>query len=73
MQPLNSITDGKKLTVSPSRAKDAVAAMIRRLAHRNANVQLYTLEVSLAAPGPEQQALTLCDLASKCIITKLRS
>lgn len=27
------------------RAKDAVAAMIRRLAHRNANVQLYTLEV----------------------------
>lgn len=28
-----------------SRAKDAVAAMIKRLAHRNANVQLYTLEV----------------------------
>ena len=27
------------------RAKDAVAAMIKRLAHRNANVQLYTLEV----------------------------
>lgn len=26
-------------------AKDAVAAMIKRLAHRNANVQLYTLEV----------------------------
>ena len=29
-----------------SRSKDAVAAMIKRLAHRNANVQLYTLEVS---------------------------
>jgi signal transducing adaptor molecule len=27
------------------RAKDVVAAMIKRLAHRNANVQLYTLEV----------------------------
>lgn len=25
--------------------KDAVSAMIKRLAHRNANVQLYTLEV----------------------------
>lgn len=30
-----------------TRAKDAVAAMIKRLAHRNANVQLYTLEVCL--------------------------
>lgn len=29
------------------RAKDAVAALIKRLAHRNANVQLYTLEVQL--------------------------
>jgi hypothetical protein len=28
-----------------SSAKDAVAALIKRLAHRNANVQLYTLEV----------------------------
>lgn len=27
------------------RPKDAVASMIKRLAHRNANVQLYTLEV----------------------------
>ena len=26
-------------------AKDVVAALIKRLAHRNANVQLYTLEV----------------------------
>lgn len=29
-----------------SGAKDAVAAMIKRLAHRNANVQLYTLELA---------------------------
>jgi hypothetical protein len=28
------------------RPKDVVAALIKRLAHRNANVQLYTLEVS---------------------------
>ena len=28
--------------------KDAVAAMIKRLAHRNANVQLYTLELANA-------------------------
>lgn len=26
-------------------SKDAVQSMIKRLAHRNANVQLYTLEV----------------------------
>ena len=32
-------------TYHSPRAKDAVAAMIKRLAHRNANVQLYTLEV----------------------------
>lgn len=31
----------------PYSAKEAVAAMIKRLAHRNANVQLYTLEVCL--------------------------
>ena len=31
----------------PVSAKDAVATMIKRLAHRNANVQLYTLEVRL--------------------------
>ena len=28
------------------RAKDTVASIIKRLSHRNANVQLYTLEVS---------------------------
>lgn len=31
-------------------AKEAVAAMIKRLAHRNANVQLYTLEVGDSLP-----------------------
>jgi hypothetical protein len=34
-----------KVTGEESGAKDAVASMIKRLAHRNANVQLYTLEV----------------------------
>ncbi|KAF2870300.1 hypothetical protein BDV95DRAFT_496656 [Massariosphaeria phaeospora] len=33
---------------SETGAKDAVAAMIKRLAHRNANVQLYTLELANA-------------------------
>jgi signal transducing adaptor molecule len=33
---------------SDSGAKDVVAAMIKRLAHRNANVQLYTLELANA-------------------------
>ena len=28
-----------------NRANDVVAALIKRLAHRNVNVQLYTLEV----------------------------
>lgn len=34
-----------KVSGEESGAKDAVASMIKRLAHRNANVQLYTLEV----------------------------
>jgi signal transducing adaptor molecule len=37
-----------KVGSSESGAKDAVAAMIKRLAHRNANVQLYTLELANA-------------------------
>ncbi|KAH9211899.1 hypothetical protein DL95DRAFT_525435 [Leptodontidium sp. 2 PMI_412] len=37
-----------KVTTEDSGAKDAVAAMIKRLAHRNANVQLYTLELANA-------------------------
>ncbi|KAI9871487.1 MAG: ESCRT-0 subunit protein hse1 [Pleopsidium flavum] len=32
-------------------AKDVVASMIKRLAHRNANVQLYTLEVGHMLAG----------------------
>lgn len=35
-----------KVSADESGAKDAVAAMIKRLAHRNANVQLYTLELA---------------------------
>ncbi|KAF2804664.1 uncharacterized protein BDZ99DRAFT_451815 [Mytilinidion resinicola] len=37
-----------KVGSQESGAKDAVAAMIKRLAHRNANVQLYTLELANA-------------------------
>ena len=36
-----------KVTTEENGGKDAVASMIKRLAHRNANVQLYTLEVSM--------------------------
>jgi signal transducing adaptor molecule len=35
-----------KVSASDSGAKDVVAGMIKRLAHRNANVQLYTLELA---------------------------
>lgn len=37
-----------KVGSSDSGAKDVVAALIKRLAHRNANVQLYTLELANA-------------------------
>ncbi|PWY70991.1 hypothetical protein BO70DRAFT_365299 [Aspergillus heteromorphus CBS 117.55] len=37
-----------KVGAEESGPKDAVAAMIKRLAHRNANVQLYTLELGNA-------------------------
>ncbi|KAH8704961.1 hypothetical protein BGW36DRAFT_366541 [Talaromyces proteolyticus] len=37
-----------KVNNEDSGAKDAVAALIKRLAHRNANVQLYTLELANA-------------------------
>ncbi|PLN78236.1 hypothetical protein BDW42DRAFT_175255 [Aspergillus taichungensis] len=37
-----------KVAGEESGAKDAVAALIKRLAHRNANVQLYTLELGNA-------------------------
>lgn len=35
-----------KVTAEESGAKDAVLSLIKRLAHRNANVQLYTLELA---------------------------
>ena len=38
-----------KVTTEENGGKDAVASMIKRLAHRNANVQLYTLEVSFVS------------------------
>jgi signal transducing adaptor molecule len=34
-----------KVTTDPNGPKEVVQSMIKRLAHRNANVQLYTLEV----------------------------
>jgi hypothetical protein len=34
-----------KVSGDPNGSKEAVQSMIKRLAHRNANVQLYTLEV----------------------------
>ncbi|KAI9759349.1 MAG: ESCRT-0 subunit protein hse1 [Chaenotheca gracillima] len=37
-----------KVAAEETGAKDAVASMIKRLAHRNANVQLYTLELANA-------------------------
>lgn len=37
-----------RLTTPTNSPKDAVAALIKRLAHRNANVQLYTLELANA-------------------------
>jgi signal transducing adaptor molecule len=41
-----------KVTTEENGGKDVVASMIKRLAHRNANVQLYTLEVSLSVVSP---------------------
>lgn len=45
-----------KVTGDPSGPKESVQSIIRRMAHRNANVQLYTLEVSrrVACPGVEK-------------------
>lgn len=36
-----------KVTGEDNGSKDVCASMIKRLSHRNANVQLYTLEVCL--------------------------
>lgn len=40
-----------KVGSEESGGKDVVASLIKRLAHRNANVQLYTLEVSALRRG----------------------
>lgn len=45
----NSGDQHSLLTSSPGDSpRDAAAALIKRLAHRNANVQLYTLELANA-------------------------
>jgi signal transducing adaptor molecule len=40
--------------------KESVQSLIKRLAHRNANVQLYTLEVSLISLRRRHHILTPC-------------
>ena len=64
---LSNTDSTSRLTLLPFRAKDAVASMIKRLAHRNANVQLYTLEVRLLLCVRENLALTaVLKLANAC-------
>lgn len=41
-----------KVTSDPNGPKEVVQSLIKRLAHRNANVQLYTLEVRSPYPIP---------------------
>ena len=52
------------MLITDCRGKDAVAAMIKRLAHRNANVQLYTLEVRSAHVEGLEMLLILPQLAN---------
>jgi hypothetical protein len=47
-----------KVGSEESGGKDAVASLIKRLAHRNANVQLYTLEVGASPHLQLEAALT---------------
>lgn len=47
-----------KVGSEESGGKDAVASLIKRLAHRNANVQLYTLEVGASPHVQLEAALT---------------
>jgi len=61
-----------KVTGEDSGAKDAVASMIKRLAHRNANVQLYTLEVG-DCEGQMYDSLLIKSTACECAEPKLRS
>lgn len=53
-------------------AQQSVQAMIKRLAHRNANVQLYTLEVSLASLAGKlafQVAWCSCGMVLVVVVT----
>lgn len=52
-----------KVGSEESGGKDAVASLIKRLAHRNANVQLYTLEVG--APPHSQLGADLTSYSSR--------
>jgi signal transducing adaptor molecule len=61
-----------KVTTEDNGAKDAVATMIKRLAHRNANVQLYTLEVCWLLENHFGSQLKPI-LARKCTKSKLWS
>jgi hypothetical protein len=58
----------------PNGAKDAVQSMIKRLAHRNANVQLYTLEVSCCPRrrSDHKPVLPTLSLGCKCALPELR-
>lgn len=47
--------------LASDRPRDAVASMIKRLAHRNANVQLYTMEVGNSLKGLGTEADTYRD------------
>lgn len=49
-----------RVSGDPSGPKDAVQSMIKRLAHRNANVQLYTLEVSSCLRRDPRHMRLLC-------------
>ncbi len=55
------------------RAKDAVASMIKRLAHRNANVQLYTLEVRRRLQAVHSCDADIMSTAGECALTELWS
>ena len=59
--------------VGTDRAKDAVASMIKRLAHRNANVQLYTLEVRWRLQAIHSSDDNVMSTASECALTELWS
>ena len=59
-----------KVTTEENGGKDVVASMIKRLAHRNANVQLYTLEVRICSSLSRPSRL-ITIIACKCPKPKL--